>query len=262
VIRQQMEETRNSLHDKLESLEEQVKHTVQEATETVATVKETVASVRDSVKESVDSVKGSVHDTVESVKDSLSVERQFRQHPWAMFAGAAVVGFVGGRLLSRLSEPARAERAFYHEPAPFRGSPVGGHGAASMPAGNGFTPGAAASAPQAGAAPHVPLNPPAAPKHTWLRSLLDQYHNEIEQIKSLAIGTVGGLVREMAISSAPPPLAERIKEVVDGLTAKVGGEPIPGPLFARDETSKSEQGASHAERHEAEMGRPMGAAQR
>jgi len=147
VIRQQMEETRNSLQDKLETLEEQVKHTVQEATETVTTVKETVASVRESVKESVDTVKDSVHDTVESVKESLSVERQFREHPWLMFAGAAAVGFLGGRLLSRLSEPARAERAAYHEPAPFRGSAVGAR--SSMPAGNGFTPGApASSAPQ------------------------------------------------------------------------------------------------------------------
>lgn len=103
VIRQQMEETRASLQDKLEVLEQQVINTVQDASQTVENVKDTMEAVKDTVQGTAETVKETVQDTVQSVKDTLSIDRQVREHPWAMLAGAAVVGFLGGRLLQRLT---------------------------------------------------------------------------------------------------------------------------------------------------------------
>jgi len=202
VIRQQMEDTRHSLQDKLESLEEQVKSTVQEATDTVATVKETVEAVKDTVKESVESVQGAVHTTVQSVKDSLNVERHIREHPWAMFAGAAAVGFVSGRLVGSMAGSHSHQAA--HERAPFSGtpyeptqasfsspSPLAGqrdatNGAKAARGSNGFS---AASATE--------------PKKSWLDSFTAHFGDEIDKVKSLAIGAVGGVIREMVTHSAP-----------------------------------------------------------
>src|SRR4051794_2704569 len=91
VICNQMEETRTALQDKLESLEQHVSNTVQGAS--------------DAVTDTVDSVKSAVQDTVDSVKESLSVRYQVERHPWTMFLGAALVGFVGARLLTRKLAP-------------------------------------------------------------------------------------------------------------------------------------------------------------
>ena len=81
VIHQQMEDTRTSLQDKLESLEQHVTDTMHNAT--------------DAVTDTVDSVRGAVQDTVDSVKDTFDVRHQVERHPWTMFLGAALVGFVG-----------------------------------------------------------------------------------------------------------------------------------------------------------------------
>jgi len=81
VIRQQMDDTRTALQDKLETLEQQVKDTVQEATEGVQTVKE------------------AVQETVNNVKESLDFKLQYQQHPWLFFAGATAIGVVGSTLL-------------------------------------------------------------------------------------------------------------------------------------------------------------------
>jgi len=97
VIRQQMEETRAALTDKLETLEHQVVDTVQGAT---TAVQETVATVKDAVQETVETVKGSVQETVETVKETFDLNRQVDRHPWLMFGGAVAVGYLGGRLLT------------------------------------------------------------------------------------------------------------------------------------------------------------------
>src|SRR5262249_38838293 len=92
VIRQQMEETRAALSEKLETLEQQV----------VGTVKDARAAVTDTVE----TVKGAVHDTVETVKETFDVSRQVERHPWAMLGGSIALGFLGGRLYERLEVPA------------------------------------------------------------------------------------------------------------------------------------------------------------
>ena len=96
LIRQQMTETRTALTEKLETLEEEVASKVKGTTETVA---ETVETVKEAVEGTVHTVKETVENTVETVKDTFDVNRQVERHPWMMFGGAVLLGFVGGRLV-------------------------------------------------------------------------------------------------------------------------------------------------------------------
>jgi len=249
-----MEETRHSLQDKLETLEEQVKNTVQEATETVSTVKETVESVKETVKESVGTVQEAVHETVQSVKESLNLERQVREHPWAMFAGAAALGFIGGRLLYRVTaEPKSsvtlpAAASFTMAPSPMAPLPAAqgsSYGAGNQPHhGNGFK-----------AAPA-----PAEP--SWWHSIAEHYQDELDKLKSLAVSALGNVIREVLTTSAPPAVANQLRDVVDGMTTKFGGEPMQGSILGKWSDSSSEQEEMRHGCDEAKMGRPMGATER
>lgn len=85
VIREQIEETRSALTDKLETLEGQVRETVQSAKATV--------------EDTLETVKSSVQNTVESVKQTFDLSYQVDRHPWAMTGGSFVVGFLLGNYL-------------------------------------------------------------------------------------------------------------------------------------------------------------------
>jgi len=204
VIRQQMEETRSDLQTKLETLEQQVKDTVQEATEAVS---DTVATVKETVKETVETVKETVEETVESVKETFNLTRQVQAHPWPAFACATLVGFVGSRLLLRW----RAQ----------------GETPAAAPT---LAPPTSLYASPAAAAESVPSTP-AASKGSWWSWLADHYGEEMDKLKGLAVATAGGIVREMVTENVAPEFGQRVKEVIDGFTAKLGGEPIDGPIL-------------------------------
>ncbi len=194
VIHDQMDETRTSLQDKLETLEQQITTSVHNAT--------------DAVTDTVDSVTEAVRDTVDSVKDTLDVRHQVERHPWAMFLGAALVGFVGARLLDRALAP--------RPPAP---APPPVPNPASAFSGNGHSTTANGAV------------PPAATRSLW-KVMNDEYSDEMAKVKGLAISTAGGVLREMLTGSAPPQLAEHIKELVDSVTVKLGGHPLEGALWS------------------------------
>jgi len=116
VIEQQMEETRQSLTEKVAAVENQVVGTLQTGTQavqdTVATVKsvveETVSSVRESVQESVAAVKDTVQDSVtavtDNVKETFDVTQHVQNHPYAMLGGAMVAGLVTGLVVFKMTE--------------------------------------------------------------------------------------------------------------------------------------------------------------
>jgi hypothetical protein len=225
-IRLQMEDTRHSLQDKLETLEQQVKDTVSEATDTVSTVKETVEAVKDTMQETttavretvhdtVDAVKDTVHDTVESVRESIDLRRQMQAHPWAMLAGAVAVGYLGGKLVfAMMPPPARpslpaaaplppAENDHAARKAHHRGNGHGGRKAAkSEEAETGI-----------------------------LGGLAQHFSKELNLLKSMAVGAAGNMLREALTSSAPESLVQPIKDVVDGITQKLGGKPMEGSIL-------------------------------
>jgi len=112
-IEREMEQTRESLTQKVAALEQTVTGKVQTVTETVEQVKnsiqDTVASVKDSVQDTVssvkDSLKDSVHAVADTVKETLDISGHVRSYPWASVGVAAGAGFllgflVGGRRYS------------------------------------------------------------------------------------------------------------------------------------------------------------------
>jgi ElaB/YqjD/DUF883 family membrane-anchored ribosome-binding protein len=193
VIRQQMEETRTALAEKLETLENQVVETVHEATSAVS---ETVESVKDAVQETVDTVKDSVQDTVASVKETFDLRRQVDQHPWAMVGGSVAVGFVAGSLLPEARSAGSRQIASL---GPSDGAP--------------------------GFAPREPQKP----------GLFDRLTNalgaEYGKVKGLAIGVLMGLARDVVVDAIPPQMAPQVKELMNDLTTRMGGETFSGPIL-------------------------------
>jgi len=203
VIRQQMEETRSGLKDKLETLEQQVKDTVQDATDAVS---DTVQTVKETVQDTVATVKETVEGTVESVKETFNLSKHVQEHPWPAFACAAAAGFVGSRLLLRLQPDSATP------PAPTYTPPVG-----SAPA---------------------PSAPPVQ-RSSWWSWLSDHYGDELNKLKGLAVATAGGILREMLTENLQAEFAQRLKEVIDGFTTKLGGEPIQGPILQPSSSASS-----------------------
>jgi ElaB/YqjD/DUF883 family membrane-anchored ribosome-binding protein len=197
-----MEETRQDLKDKLETLEQQVKNTVQGATEAVS---ETVETVKETVKGTVETVKETVEETMEGVKETFNIRKHVQNHPWPAFACATVAGFVGTRLLLRLLPETERETAPPYTPPSYYTSP----------------------APSARAEPGTP----AAARPGWWSWLTEHYSDELNKLKGLAVATAGGVIREMLTENVTPEIGERIKEVVDGITVKLGGQPIEGPIL-------------------------------
>ncbi len=100
VIRQQIEDTRSSLTEKLETLEAEVKDTVQSA-------RDTVESAKESVQETISSVQETVHNATETVKRTFDIPYQVDHHPWAMMGLSFVSGAISGALLGSRTSPDR-----------------------------------------------------------------------------------------------------------------------------------------------------------
>jgi ElaB/YqjD/DUF883 family membrane-anchored ribosome-binding protein len=198
VIRQQIDQTRSALTQKLETLEEQVRGTVHEAK---ASVEETIESAKTTVEDTLASVKATVQETVETVKQTFNVPRQVRRHPWGMTGGSFVAGFVVGN---------------------FAGRPPLFH--------NGFSASRSeASTRYNGSAPlaNQPRSTPEPARPSMWSGLLDHFHQEVDTLRGLAIGTTFGLVRDAA-KEAIPGFASQIEQVMNNVTMKLGGQPIEG----------------------------------
>jgi len=255
VIRRQMEVQRTSLAEKVEALEQKMVQTVQSTletvqtakdavTETVETVKDTVQSSVESVKDtftsSVESVKDSVHSSVESVKDTLNVEHQVEQHPWAMFGGSVVLGFLGGLLINKLTEPNR--RFPDHPQSLYTGAESWSRPQPSAssyaPSSSRFTGSTEAPAQQPAAS-----STPVQPEHPWLAELSQTFAPEIQKVKGLAIGAALGVVRDMVTRSLPEPMKPQVSEMLNNITTKLGGQPIEGQVL--DELMPGQQDAKN-----------------
>lgn len=252
VIKQQMEETRASLTEKLETLEHQVVATVQNATSAVT---ETVDTVKEAVQETVGTVKESMHETVETVKDTFDLERQVARHPWAMMAGAVAVGYLGGYLINR----AQAGNTRGLAPGYVYGT---GYWPPEMQPRRDGPPASEALTEAGPAGEFRPAKEKAAEGPGWLSSLTEQFQPEIQQIKGLAIGTLLGVVRDMLTRSVPPTLEAQVGDVVNSLTTKLGGKPLRGPILPEPTSPSTVKGEEYEHRYGTEMGRPLGPAER
>jgi len=177
LIEREMEETRESLTEKVSLLEQKVVGKLESATDAV---QDTVQNVRSAVEETVAAVSGTVKDSVESVsegvKEALDVKKHVREHPWAMVGGATAVGFVTGLLVFG-RESAAASRAK---------TPMAAGG--TQPA---FTP-VAAVAPAPG-----PQRP------AWLTDLFELAGREIKKIAEQALATATTSLRQSVETGIP-----------------------------------------------------------
>jgi len=222
-----IDESRESLVQKIEQLEEKVTESVELATASVAeatgAVMETVQNATTSVSETVDTVTGAVQGTVDTVRESVegavdSIKEAFdltvlvERHPWFAFAGSVGVGFLVEKIIENTRAPSLATtgsvpRAFVANEA---------------------------SLPESAAFDHAGSNGHAAPRNKPqpLPNLLgDAFGPEIAKLKSLAIGAGLSGLKEVLIKYVPTPLQRPLETMIDQATERLGGEPLHGSLF-------------------------------
>jgi ElaB/YqjD/DUF883 family membrane-anchored ribosome-binding protein len=218
VIHDEMQQTRSSLAEKLDALE--------------GTVKDTVDDAKSAVSNTVESVK----ETAASVKDSLNVSRHVEKRPWLMVGGAFAVGYVGGCLIGPSREPSENLT----------------DSSAGM-----SSSGYVEDEPRSDYA--APPNY-AAPGYERAEEKQEEggvLHEGLQMIKSLAVGSVMGLLRQMAVQSLPSNLVSEVVNVVDDMTTKMGGKRIDF-----DKAFGNSGETRHDQPHGTEMGGPMGTPRR
>jgi len=201
-IQQEMFETRASLAEKLETLEQKVTGTMDQVT---TVVNDTVGAIKESVHEAkatVSAVNESVQEGVKSVQESLDVSAHVQAHPWWAMAGSVAAGFCLGALLKSRGEA---------------GPMFGADGCMGVP------PASNAATYEPRRETGIQASPPPAERSMWAP--------EIDKLKGLALGALFGTAREMIASSLPDPVGQQVKEVIDSVTKKAGGEPIPSSAF-------------------------------
>jgi len=208
VIRQQMEQTRSALTDKLEVLEQKVTDTVQGAATAVS--------------DTVETVKESMEATVDSVKDTLNLRLQVERHPWLMVGTSAATGFVAGLLLGPSSGHKSSSNGW----------------AASEPTDQSRFSSASISEP-------LGAQKSTASQPSWWHGLVEKLGPNIDQLKSLAIGVVGGVVRDLVAANASESLRPYLTERIDDMTKGLGGDVIQGSVLGG---SGQEQESSTAAR--------------
>jgi ElaB/YqjD/DUF883 family membrane-anchored ribosome-binding protein len=211
-IRKQMEETRTALTEKLEALETQVADTVKSATEVVSEATE-------NVKETVETVTEGVKETVETVAETFNLRRQMEKRPWLVLGGSVAVGCALGYLLTRPSYRSRYYESHPAPPAPPRTESAG-----------------LAPAALSAETPRAPEPPPRRGPSTfsWLG-------DQLSFLKGLAVSTLLGAVRDLAVRNLPQSLSHRVSEEVDQLTRRLGGEPLQGSVLPETQHAGHEE---------------------
>jgi ElaB/YqjD/DUF883 family membrane-anchored ribosome-binding protein len=188
-MRQDIDCTRAAMADKLEALEDRVMGTVQSAQETV--------------EDSLQLAK----DTMATVKRNFDLKYQVEQHPWAMVGGCFLAGLaLGGLFLKGRRRSSQAPQRLAANETPLAEGP---RSFAEQP-GNGSV---ASATPRSQS---MSVNRPG---------FLDQFQEEIDKVKGMAIGYVMGLARD-SIKHAVPQLAPQIDDVMNSVTKKLGSKPV------------------------------------
>jgi ElaB/YqjD/DUF883 family membrane-anchored ribosome-binding protein len=246
VIHQEIEETRADLAKKLETLESEIT--------------DTVKSARETVEETIENVTETVQETVETVKKTFDLEYQMRQRPWTLMAGATVAGFLVGAFVLRPRRSYRPEHAgwfggggFY----PHDESSAGGIDTRSSWTGSSSWTEPSLSTwaqPQQTEAPRREEFRREEPRREEFRheeprhehrpglveGLMNTFGDELNMVKQMAIGYGVGLVRDM-LKDALPTLGEKVEQVMDSATHKMGGEPVHGRVMGEQHHDQGQQ---------------------
>jgi ElaB/YqjD/DUF883 family membrane-anchored ribosome-binding protein len=232
VTREDMDETRASLSEKMETLEQHVVDSVHGATH--------------AVRETVDNVKDAVHDTVTSVKNTLDLPLQVKRHPWGMVGGSIALGYLGGYLLLRRG----SDRGRTHSSSP----PAPSDRPRIIKQENGAAKGYRSPNATSATEP-VEESSQGRSEPGWLSEVNNQFGTEITKLKGMAIGTILSVARDLITQSVPEQMKGELAKVMDSITVKLGGEPIRGLVL------KNGSGASdeNNERAASEIAEPMAA---
>jgi len=213
VIRDEMEQTRANLADKLGALENQVRETVSGATDAVSSTVEGVKGVVETVSE-----------TVESVTETFNVSRQVEQHPWMAFGAAVAVGFVAAQVLERWGQPSPP-------PAPPPPAPMPPASLSSIPLQPMHQP-APATEPARGESHGESESLLGSLGHSALESLKEVLpdtkevmNTVVSSASSLAVGSLMGLIRELAANGLPEEWKGEATKLIDQVTTQLGGKP-------------------------------------
>jgi len=210
VIRDEMEQTRASLADKLGALETQVRETVVGAKEAVSStvegVKEAVGSTVEGVKEAV----GTVTDTVGAVTEQLSITKQVEEHPWIAVGAAVAAGFVAAQVLDRMGPPSLAP-AGSSSPSlsdlPLQ--PVRSNGS------------------------HAEAKKDGGVLESMLPDLGGVTRTLLSSASGLAFNSLFGVIRELVARELPQEWKGEVNKLVDQVASQLGGRPL-------DETRSSQ----------------------
>lgn len=214
VIRQQIEDTRSSLTDKLETLEAEVKGTVQTARETVESAKEaveeTLTTAKESVQETITSVKETMHNASETVKRTFDIPYQVDRHPWGMLGLSFVSGIVGGALLGgRLNPGRRLARRMAEGAAEPRMAATGSR-----------------------------LTHEESRQPGFLDRLTQQLGGELEKAKGQVITTLVTVVGDVARRSIPA-LGQAVEDMLTRAAAEAGAPPRQYGEASREPVSEA-----------------------
>jgi hypothetical protein len=221
--RHEMAETRASMTDKLEALEERVGDTVAGAKstaedllenvqgtvgETAEAIKETVGAARSTVAGMVENVRGTLDDTVSRVQQSFNLRSQVDRHPWVMFGGSLLAGYLlGGLGTKSTARSYRTRRTWTGTEAEH----IGGYFTATAP-------------PEAEYHPASASQLQTRTSSLWQRTL-GQFQDEVDMLKGAVIVALMRNVRDMAKQSLPG-IAPHLEKAVESAAAKVGTSPL------------------------------------
>jgi ElaB/YqjD/DUF883 family membrane-anchored ribosome-binding protein len=182
VIKQEMEETRASLTEKVGALETQVVNTVQSATTAVS---DTVAEVKTAVQDTVETVRDTVKNTVESVGEAFDVRQQMAKRPVVVLGVSTALGFLAGRLFHRMVAGPAYHHAAPPRPVSFTSPPSGGGAADGGSHGGGWT------------------DKISSIGHEWLDQLGRKFSKELSEISDLAVATVSSHLKDVVTEGLP-----------------------------------------------------------
>lgn len=160
-------------------------------------VKGTMDDARSTVEDTLHSVRSTVDDTIAAVKRTFDLRYQTELHPWPMVGASVAAGLVAGAVLSR--------QLFAETPATH------------------------ASGIREPFAPSAPAREPAGPG--IMERLKSEFSGEIQQVKSMAISTLFGVLRDSLKRAVPPNFQPQVEHLMNDLTTRLGGEPVEGPVL-------------------------------
>jgi len=215
AILKDMEETRSSLSEKLEALESQVAEKVQPVAEAVERVSEAAANIVEDVKETVHEVTDKVEETVKAVSAAFDFREQFARRPWLALGVAATTGCLLGTLVGGRSSSAQVSSTPSSPPRHKHGK--GG--------GNGW---------------HRAESQAKADHGGETETQSGLFTEELQKLKGLAISSLMSVIRELAKRGLPEPIGCRVADEIDGLTSRLGAEPIRGAVLGEDSANQEE----------------------